>query len=208
MRSLHGGRPQQRLARGGGVKRVSAVKTMAHSSLGPERRCEVCDGEGELLCCDFCPRAYHLECTGLPQVPGDDQWRCPACERSSAAGAAPPGAAAEGAAAAAEARAEEEEAEDGQGEQRGGAPASSPGAPAGSPRKGQAGLPTRRVGVKGRRGGDGAASAGGVSSLMRSAAGEDDDDDVGADDAGEEEDAADEEEGAEELLPGIIDTDD
>ena len=45
--------------------------------------CTVCevDGEGgELLCCELCPRVYHLGCLDPPlsEVPSSD-WFCPHC---------------------------------------------------------------------------------------------------------------------------------
>lgn len=42
--------------------------------------CEVCDLGGNLLCCDCCPRTYHLECLDPPlkrAPPG--KWQCPSC---------------------------------------------------------------------------------------------------------------------------------
>ena len=49
--------------------------------------CQVCWNPGDLICCDFCPGAYHPECIGIENV--DDlphQWSCPhhrctLCER-------------------------------------------------------------------------------------------------------------------------------
>lgn len=43
--------------------------------------CYTCKDGGELLCCDFCPLAYHLKCLVPPMnsIPTDD-WRCPRCE--------------------------------------------------------------------------------------------------------------------------------
>jgi hypothetical protein len=41
-------------------------------------RCARCKMEGDLLMCDFCPRAYHLECAGLSALPTADKWKCPA----------------------------------------------------------------------------------------------------------------------------------
>ena len=43
--------------------------------------CHTCKDGGELLCCDFCPLAYHLKCLVPPMnsIPTDD-WRCPRCE--------------------------------------------------------------------------------------------------------------------------------
>ena len=43
--------------------------------------CQQCKDGGELLCCDFCPLAYHLKCLIPPmeQIP-DGDWRCPRCQ--------------------------------------------------------------------------------------------------------------------------------
>uniref|UniRef100_A0AAV1UL89 Uncharacterized protein n=1 Tax=Peronospora matthiolae TaxID=2874970 RepID=A0AAV1UL89_9STRA len=46
--------------------------------------CEVCEGPGDLVCCDKCPRSFHLKClhmteTDLPE--GD--WQCSECKRPS-----------------------------------------------------------------------------------------------------------------------------
>lgn len=43
--------------------------------------CFTCKDGGELLCCDFCPKAYHLKCLLPPMasIPSDD-WSCPRCE--------------------------------------------------------------------------------------------------------------------------------
>ena len=38
----------------------------------------MCQLGGELVCCDDCPRIYHLACLQLASVPGD-RWRCPLC---------------------------------------------------------------------------------------------------------------------------------
>ena len=53
--------------------------------------CQACWGKGELVCCDFCPAAYHPSCLGIENV--DDLpaiWSCPhhkcvLCERRAAA---------------------------------------------------------------------------------------------------------------------------
>lgn len=45
--------------------------------------CVVCDIGGNLLCCDICPRTYHLECLDPPlkrTPPG--KWLCPACREN------------------------------------------------------------------------------------------------------------------------------
>lgn len=40
--------------------------------------CMACKLGGDLLCCDGCTSAYHLECASLTDVP-TGQWYCPAC---------------------------------------------------------------------------------------------------------------------------------
>ncbi|XP_052398378.1 nuclear body protein SP140-like protein isoform X3 [Carassius gibelio] len=43
--------------------------------------CFICDSEGDLVCCDDCPRAFHSHCH-LPAVPEDSpgsQWSCTFC---------------------------------------------------------------------------------------------------------------------------------
>jgi hypothetical protein len=39
--------------------------------------CNECWDGGELLVCDICPMAFHLECIGLKTVPKEMQWFCP-----------------------------------------------------------------------------------------------------------------------------------
>ncbi len=43
-----------------------------------EEVCRLCGHDGELLCCDGCPGAYHLPCLGLSAVP-EGMWKCPMC---------------------------------------------------------------------------------------------------------------------------------
>ncbi|KAL2244518.1 UNVERIFIED_CONTAM: Protein CHROMATIN REMODELING 4 [Sesamum indicum] len=44
--------------------------------------CEVCELGGKLLCCDYCPRTYHLECLdpALQRIP-KGKWECPVCRQ-------------------------------------------------------------------------------------------------------------------------------
>ncbi|XP_076973633.1 autoimmune regulator [Tamandua tetradactyla] len=56
----------------------------APSELQPHQKnedeCAVCRDGGELICCDGCPRAFHLACL-TPPLPGvpSGTWRCPSC---------------------------------------------------------------------------------------------------------------------------------
>ncbi|KAL3518453.1 hypothetical protein ACH5RR_021042 [Cinchona calisaya] len=40
--------------------------------------CSICQGTGELLCCDMCPRAFHKVCVNLPSIP-EGNWYCRYC---------------------------------------------------------------------------------------------------------------------------------
>lgn len=43
--------------------------------------CHACKNHGNLLCCDFCPRAFHMECIlGDSQSPGK-RWECHVCQK-------------------------------------------------------------------------------------------------------------------------------
>ena len=36
-----------------------------------------------MLCCDKCPRVFHIQCSGLSRAPeGDEEWYCPVCKVS------------------------------------------------------------------------------------------------------------------------------
>lgn len=58
-----------------------ATKTSFTLEDGSVDFCNVCRGHGSLLCCDFCPRAFHAKC--LPTSKADEQsnspWECPSC---------------------------------------------------------------------------------------------------------------------------------
>lgn len=41
--------------------------------------CSICRDAGDLLCCDGCPRAFHIECIPLSSIP-QDKWYCRYCE--------------------------------------------------------------------------------------------------------------------------------
>lgn len=40
--------------------------------------CNLCKDGGDLLCCDNCPRSFHLKCVGLKIIPEGD-WFCKRC---------------------------------------------------------------------------------------------------------------------------------
>lgn len=44
--------------------------------------CDVCGSGGHVICCDFCPKVFHLECTQPPlrRVPRGE-WKCHKCKR-------------------------------------------------------------------------------------------------------------------------------
>ena len=43
--------------------------------------CWVCHTTGYLVCCDNCPRVYHLECLGRASKSHDKTpWMCPVCQ--------------------------------------------------------------------------------------------------------------------------------
>jgi hypothetical protein len=57
---------------------------VAYSSMKKEWKsdwCAVCDDGGEMIICDGCSNAYHLECLDPPpkQIPSG-AWHCPKCE--------------------------------------------------------------------------------------------------------------------------------
>uniref|UniRef100_A0AC35EV50 PHD-type domain-containing protein n=1 Tax=Panagrolaimus sp. PS1159 TaxID=55785 RepID=A0AC35EV50_9BILA len=43
--------------------------------------CEICQQGGEIVLCDTCPRAYHLECANLTENP-EGAWSCSACDKN------------------------------------------------------------------------------------------------------------------------------
>ncbi|XP_039258712.2 uncharacterized protein LOC120335289 isoform X2 [Styela clava] len=42
--------------------------------------CWVCHKEGEVLCCELCPRVFHAKCLSMTEEPEGD-WFCPECEK-------------------------------------------------------------------------------------------------------------------------------
>ncbi|XP_058766291.1 increased DNA methylation 1-like [Vicia villosa] len=58
---------------------ISMLKKQTISvSTDSDGRCSICEQGGHLLCCDGCPRAFHLECVPLETEPGRI-WYCKYC---------------------------------------------------------------------------------------------------------------------------------
>jgi len=51
------------------------------ADLENEDECRICDGEGDLICCDGCVASYHRECVNIPlsRVMRDEKWFCHEC---------------------------------------------------------------------------------------------------------------------------------
>ncbi|KNA15017.1 hypothetical protein SOVF_102070 [Spinacia oleracea] len=61
-------------------KRLHRLKSKRRGNDGYFYECVICDLGGNLLCCDSCPRTYHLECLDPPlkRIP-NGKWQCPTC---------------------------------------------------------------------------------------------------------------------------------
>lgn len=40
--------------------------------------CGICKEVGDVICCDTCPKVYHLACLKLKEVP-EGEWSCMEC---------------------------------------------------------------------------------------------------------------------------------
>ncbi|KAL1771405.1 autoimmune regulator isoform X2 [Sigmodon hispidus] len=73
------GRDEQRLGQQCGVSALPGIPSepQVHQN---EDECAVCHDGGELICCDGCPRAFHLTCLSPPlrEIPSGP-WRCSCC---------------------------------------------------------------------------------------------------------------------------------
>lgn len=64
-----------------GIGGAYAQGTDSGSSTDPnDDVCAACGEDGELMCCETCPRAFHTECVGLMRVPRGD-WFCDHCKK-------------------------------------------------------------------------------------------------------------------------------
>ena len=63
-----------------GTERIQHIPSDAIFEGNHHDECYICYNGGDLLCCDFCPKAFHLRChiPPLTEVPEDD-WRCCEC---------------------------------------------------------------------------------------------------------------------------------
>ncbi|CAL4068084.1 unnamed protein product, partial [Meganyctiphanes norvegica] len=63
----------------GNTKRRKAIKVdnngQDHQN---DNYCWVCHREGVFICCEMCPRVFHLKCAGMDKEPEED-WACSEC---------------------------------------------------------------------------------------------------------------------------------
>ncbi|KAF0687140.1 Aste57867_21111 [Aphanomyces stellatus] len=66
---------------------AGALKPASHAPIKSEEEwdafCGICKNGGELLLCDGCPKAFHVECLKLHDFDPDDDWFCDDCENQS-----------------------------------------------------------------------------------------------------------------------------
>ncbi|XP_021083161.1 autoimmune regulator isoform X4 [Mesocricetus auratus] len=74
------GRDEQRMSQQCGVPVLPALPSEPQVHQKNEDECAVCHDGGELICCDGCPRAFHLACLSPPlrEIPSG-LWRCSCC---------------------------------------------------------------------------------------------------------------------------------
>ncbi|KAJ1397768.1 Zinc finger, PHD-type [Sesbania bispinosa] len=58
---------------------ISLSKDRRISTRDNDDLCSICRDGGDLLCCDGCPRAFHIDCVPLPCIPSDT-WYCKYCQ--------------------------------------------------------------------------------------------------------------------------------
>ncbi|KAH1130676.1 hypothetical protein J1N35_002054 [Gossypium stocksii] len=60
---------------------ISLSKNRKFSTYENDDLCSICLDGGNLLCCDTCPRAFHIECISLPCIP-TGTWHCRYCQNT------------------------------------------------------------------------------------------------------------------------------
>ena len=45
--------------------------------------CQICRKTGGLICCDYCPRAFHEKCLNVKKSDLPEKWECPRCAEDS-----------------------------------------------------------------------------------------------------------------------------
>ncbi|KAE8687222.1 Cyclin-dependent kinases regulatory subunit 1 [Hibiscus syriacus] len=60
---------------------ISLSKNRKFSTYENDDLCSICLDGGGLLCCDTCPRAFHIECIYLPRIP-TGTWHCRYCQNT------------------------------------------------------------------------------------------------------------------------------
>lgn len=58
---------------------VTLIKDRQHTAKYNDDLCSICADGGNLLLCDGCPRAFHMECASLPSIPRG-KWYCKYCQ--------------------------------------------------------------------------------------------------------------------------------
>ncbi|XP_021029660.1 autoimmune regulator isoform X1 [Mus caroli] len=74
------GRDEQKVGQQCGVPPLPSLPSEPQIHQKNEDECAVCHDGGELICCDGCPRAFHLACLSPPlqEIPSG-LWRCSCC---------------------------------------------------------------------------------------------------------------------------------